>query len=220
VQRIAFDLICAHFRHPDIADLPRIDQQAVFKTILHFFAGLSAEQYSHRSWPPPQQSVVSQVVRDAKSFVEDAWNGSTKQSFLDAFLDMVKSADVESVVIPCVGTMVLGMSDDVVIAASSAVIPALFSRLTHDPPPTVPPSLRTLLRIISVRYPQIFYKPLFSCAASDTEDAVKGHLVTLHVVSTLVGPVHFYFRDAKMITVALMADVGKASHVQIGQRLV
>jgi hypothetical protein len=212
VQRAAFDLIGAHFRHSVIADLPQIDQQAVFKIILHLFAGLSTEQYSQRSWPPPQQSVLSQVVVDAKSFLEDAWKSSAKQGVIDAVVDVVKAADIDAVVTPCVGTMLLGLSDNVVTGASSAVIPALFSRLAKDPPPTVPPSLRTLLRTLSVRYPQIFYKPLFACAASDKEEVIKEHLVTLHVVSALVGPILFYFRDAEMITVALMADVGKGNH--------
>jgi hypothetical protein len=208
MQRAAFDLIRAHFRLPVITGLPRRDQQSIFSAIMHLFSGLSSQQYSQRTWPPPQHSVLPQVIMDTKSFLEDAWKGPTKQGFIDAAIELVKTADVETVLVPCIGTLTLGLSDSVASEASAVVIPELFSRLTQNPLPTISLSLRALLRNLSTRYPQVFYKPLFACAASDKEDVVKTHLVSLHIISTLVGPSVFYLRDPEMITVALMADVG------------
>lgn len=62
-------------------------------------------------------------------------------------------------------------------------------------------------------YPQIFYKPLFACAASSKELTIQNHLSTLTVISRFLPD--FWTRDSEMISVALMSDgVSKPSKLK------
>jgi hypothetical protein len=53
-------------------------------------------------------------------------------------------------------------------------------------------------------YPQIFYKPLFGCAASSKELTVQNYLAILSIISRFLPG--FWTRDAEMVSVALMSD--------------
>jgi len=53
-------------------------------------------------------------------------------------------------------------------------------------------------------YPQVFYKPVFVCAASSKELTVQNYLAILTVISRFLPD--FWIRDAEMISVALMSD--------------
>jgi hypothetical protein len=67
-------------------------------------------------------------------------------------------------------------------------------------------------------YPQIFYKPLFACAASTKEFAVVNFLAIIASISKF--QTDFWFRSAEMISVALMSDggsSGKGKGVDRGQ---
>lgn len=76
-----------------------------------------------------------------------------------------------------------------------------------EPPahPCLP--LTELLDTVSQTYPQIFYKPLFACAASSKELTVQNYLAILTVISRFLPD--FWTRDAEMISVALMSDAAK-----------
>lgn len=76
-----------------------------------------------------------------------------------------------------------------------------------DLPPAHPcTALTTLLDTIARSYPQIFYKPLFSCAASSKEFSIVNHLCVVVIVAKFLPD--FWIRDAEMMSVALMSDVG------------
>lgn len=53
-------------------------------------------------------------------------------------------------------------------------------------------------------YPQIFYKPLFACAASSKELTIQNHLAILTAISKFLPD--FWIRDAEMVSVALMSE--------------
>jgi hypothetical protein len=53
-------------------------------------------------------------------------------------------------------------------------------------------------------YPQIFYKPLFACAASSKELTVQNCLAVLTIISRFLP--NFLTRDAEMLSVALMSE--------------
>lgn len=68
---------------------------------------------------------------------------------------------------------------------------------------------------ISRSHPQLFYKPLFGCAAATKEHVIVQHLRTMGMLVKLVPD--FWTRDAEMIAVALVSDVGaKANPPQEG----
>jgi hypothetical protein len=79
-------------------------------------------------------------------------------------------------------------------------------RLVEEPPahPCFP--LTNLLDTIARLYPQVFYKLLFSCAASSKEFTVVNHLCAMVTVSEFLPD--FWIRDAEMMAIALMSDVG------------
>lgn len=57
---------------------------------------------------------------------------------------------------------------------------------------------------MSQMYPQLFYKPLFACAASAKELTVQNYLSTLTVISRFLPD--FWTRDPEMVSVALMSE--------------
>ncbi|KAJ3966535.1 hypothetical protein EV361DRAFT_934787 [Lentinula raphanica] len=85
------------------------------------------------------------------------------------------------------------------------LLSALNNRLVDDPPlhPCLP--LTSLLDSISQSYPQVFYKPLFLCAASTREHIVVNHLCTLTALARFMP--EFWIKDAEMISIALMGDM-------------
>ncbi|KAG6812874.1 hypothetical protein H0H92_015802 [Tricholoma furcatifolium] len=87
------------------------------------------------------------------------------------------------------------------------IVPLLYDRLVESPPsfPYIP--LTNLLDTIARLYPQVFYKPLFSCAASSKEFTVVNHLCIIVIVSKFLPD--FWIRDAEMVSVALMSDGGR-----------
>src|SRR6266550_723975 len=79
-------------------------------------------------------------------------------------------------------------------------------RIAQDPPPYPSVDLSNILVQLSHQYPPIFYKPLFSCAASSKEFIVMDHLCTLTAIGTYVPD--YRIRNAEMISIALVSDVG------------
>ena len=72
-------------------------------------------------------------------------------------------------------------------------------------PPTHPClPLTDLLDNISHMYPQLFFKPLFACAASAKELTVQNYLSILTINARFLPD--FWTRDPEMISVALMSE--------------
>lgn len=80
--------------------------------------------------------------------------------------------------------------------------------MVDDSPPASYEPLTKLLTSFGVIYPQIFYKPLFICAASTKEETVARQLAIL--VSLAHYMPEFWTTDAEMLSVALMSDPGAA----------
>ncbi|KAK2461214.1 hypothetical protein APHAL10511_006741 [Amanita phalloides] len=90
-------------------------------------------------------------------------------------------------------------------------LPLIHQRIVEDPPPFPSPDLSNLLGLLSYQYPHMFYKSLFSCAASAKEYVVIDHLRTMTTVAKYVPD--FLVRDAEMICVALVNDIGKKTEL-------
>lgn len=86
------------------------------------------------------------------------------------------------------------------------ILPLLNDRMVEDPPPFPYAELSSLLDVLSHMYPQLFYKPFFSCAASSQEFTIVNHLCTLAIHSKFIGD--YWNRDAEMMCVALLSDAG------------
>jgi len=79
-------------------------------------------------------------------------------------------------------------------------------RMVSDTPPMPCEALSRLLLEFSRLHPQVFFKPLFICAASTKEVVIAHQLTTLISISSYLPG--FWTSDAEMIAVALMSDVG------------
>jgi hypothetical protein len=71
---------------------------------------------------------------------------------------------------------------------------------------TIPdPSVAELLLSIAKRYPQVFFRPLFSCAASNREVIIANYLRILVTLSTYLP--NILTSNAEMMSVALMGNL-------------
>jgi len=70
---------------------------------------------------------------------------------------------------------------------------------------TPDPSITELLLLIAKRYPQVFFKPLFLCAASNKELIIANYLRVLISLSTYLP--NILTSNAEMMSVALMGNL-------------
>ncbi|KAF8635387.1 hypothetical protein AX15_000390 [Amanita polypyramis BW_CC] len=91
-------------------------------------------------------------------------------------------------------------------------LPLLNQRIVEDPPLYPSKDLSNIFNQLSHQYPPIFYKPLFFCAASSKEFSLINHLCTLTAITKFVPD--FWIRDAEMISVALVSNVGKKTDAE------
>ncbi|KIY73014.1 hypothetical protein CYLTODRAFT_366316 [Cylindrobasidium torrendii FP15055 ss-10] len=82
----------------------------------------------------------------------------------------------------------------------------LHDRLADDEPPQPCIELTMLFNALSLKYPKIFYKPLFFCAAATKEISLINHLCSVNSLAKFLPD--FWIRDADMISVAIAREVG------------
>ncbi|KAK7044859.1 RRM domain-containing protein [Favolaschia claudopus] len=99
-----------------------------------------------------------------------------------------------------------GLPDDVRKPLIAVILPTLADRLVDDPPPLPCLPLTDFFDKVSQLYPQVFYKPLFACAASNKEVTVINHLCGITAVARFLPD--FWTRDAEMMSIALMSGGG------------
>ncbi|KAG2341629.1 hypothetical protein BDR05DRAFT_935988 [Suillus weaverae] len=106
-------------------------------------------------------------------------------------------------------------------------IPCLQERIVTDPPPLHYPKLTGVLDKASRTYPQVFFKPLFTCAASSKALTIGHQLGVIAAVSAFLPD--FWTRDTEMILVALMNEPTvvlqsgskrKWAHARLGQMII
>ena len=84
-------------------------------------------------------------------------------------------------------------------------------RLAAEPITTPDPSITELLLSIAKRYPQVFFKPLFLCAASNKELIIANYL---RILITLSGYLpNILTSNAEMMSVALMGNLSNTESI-------
>ena len=79
-----------------------------------------------------------------------------------------------------------------------------------DSPSQSSETLTRLLTLFATMSPQVFYKPLFLCAASAKEETVTKQMATLMTLGRFMPS--FWTSDAEMLSVALMSDPGSTNN--------
>lgn len=78
-------------------------------------------------------------------------------------------------------------------------------RLATEPITIPDPSIIEVLLLIAKKYPQVFFKPLFLCAASNKELIIANHLRTLITLSAYLP--NILTSNAEMISVVLLGNL-------------
>ncbi|KAJ6582913.1 hypothetical protein DFH09DRAFT_278368 [Mycena vulgaris] len=133
--------------------------------------------------------------------VEREWKTS-----IDGAVQRSVSESAWTAVLTVLSTLLDGLPEDVRKPLIGVVLPTLADRLVDDPPPHPCLPLTDFLDKVSQLYPQLFYKPLFSCAASNKDFTILNHLCAITAVSRFLPD--FWTRDAEMMSVALMSSAG------------
>ncbi|ESK89667.1 unc-80-like protein [Moniliophthora roreri MCA 2997] len=141
------------------------------------------------------------------------WRGA-----LDAVVNSIVTDGQWTNVLRVTSAIVSVLPEEIRKSILMTLLPILHDRLVNNPPQspsdnsqkagrssTPERTLTSLLDNISRLYPQIFYKPLFSLAASSKEIAVANHLCSLVGIARWLPD--FWVRDAEMIAVAVMSDL-------------
>jgi len=84
-------------------------------------------------------------------------------------------------------------------------------RLATESVTTPDPSITELLFSTAKRYPQIFFRPLFSCAASNKELIIANYLRILITLSTYLP--NILTSNAEMMSVALMGNLSSTGSI-------
>ncbi|TDL25147.1 hypothetical protein BD410DRAFT_784972 [Rickenella mellea] len=131
--------------------------------------------------------------------------GSWQTSVEQEVKQFIESGDWGDIVRIC-GNLISVLPEDSHKWIAGITIPQIHERLTTDPPTCPFQPLTNLLLKQSQLYPQLFFKPLFACAAS-VKDVLVMHQLAILVALTRFMP-DFWTRDAEMMSVALMSDPG------------
>ncbi|KAJ7196554.1 hypothetical protein GGX14DRAFT_473423 [Mycena pura] len=115
-------------------------------------------------------------------------------------------------VLNVLSALLSSIPDDVRKPLCGVLLPSLADRLVDDPPPHPCLPLTDFLEQVSQLYPPVFYKPLFSCAASNKEVAVLNHLSAITAVARFLPD--YWTRNAEMTSVALMSGGSTKATVQ------
>ena len=81
--------------------------------------------------------------------------------------------------------------------------------MVDHPPSSSYEPLSRLLVSLAAMHPQIFYKPLFVCAASTKEETISRQLAVLIALAQFMP--NFWTTDPEMVSVALMSDPGSGA---------
>ena len=81
--------------------------------------------------------------------------------------------------------------------------------MVKESSPQASEPLARLLTLLATLCPQVFYRPLFLCAASTKEETVSRQIATLMALGRFMP--NFWTSDAEMLSVALMSDPGSTN---------
>ncbi|TCD63487.1 hypothetical protein EIP91_005346 [Steccherinum ochraceum] len=125
----------------------------------------------------------------------------------------VKSAEWPKI-IHMVPSVLNELPGEVQLPLVTYIMPLVYDRLVHNPPPSPHPRLTSFLGAISEAFPKVFYKPIFSCAAANKETTVINQLVVLNALTNFIPDL--WTRDPEMVAFALTSDSSASQSREAG----
>ncbi|KAG0375632.1 hypothetical protein BGX24_008839, partial [Mortierella sp. AD032] len=171
---------------------------------------VSGENFQSKIQPPQEQGLPDEksnpAVQQARAYFDAVWD----QGYQGTIVDQMK-IESENVafrrLINLYHRVILGSSTSRSSVILNATLSTFFNKLVaHQPEPNE--RLSRLLLQLSVVHRASFFKPMIACVASDSTQFVADYLYILSCLETHMGLVDLYMRDADMICVITMTDVG------------
>ncbi|KAI7817236.1 hypothetical protein BC939DRAFT_335406 [Gamsiella multidivaricata] len=172
---------------------------------------VSGEYFQARSMPPhdPNRTMGERsnpLLQRARSYFDALWENGHR----DIITQQLK-AEVENIsfrrLVSLYHRVVLGSVNEMSSPILAATLNTFFNKLVaHQPEPSE--RLSRLLRQLSTVHRAAFYKPMIACVASDSTQFVTDYLCVLSCLEIHMGLVDLYMRDADMLSVIAMTDVG------------
>ncbi|KAG0237709.1 hypothetical protein BGW42_000115 [Actinomortierella wolfii] len=146
------------------------------------------------------------LLKLTRRYFDELWD----QGYHNKIIRQVRQ-QIESAALPRVVQMYhklsLGSRDVVSNPILKETLGTFFNKLTvHQPPKEE--NLTRLLRQLSTYRRTAFFRPMMACVASDSTQTVTDYLCVLTCLQRHLSPVDIFMRDADMICVIIMTDVG------------
>ncbi|KAF9154391.1 hypothetical protein BG015_001079 [Linnemannia schmuckeri] len=171
---------------------------------------VSGENFQARILPPQDQELTDEkanpVVQQTRNYFDAIW----EQGYQGTIVDQMK-IESENIafrrLINLYHRIILGSSTARSSLILNSTLSTFFNKLVaHQPEPNE--RLSRLLLQLSIVHRASFFKPMIACVASDSTQFVADYLCILSCLEMHMGLVDLYMRDADMICVITMTDVG------------
>ncbi|KAF9928463.1 hypothetical protein FBU30_002365 [Linnemannia zychae] len=170
----------------------------------------SGENFQAKITPPQDQGLLDEkenlVVQQARFYFDTLWD----QGYQESIVDQMKS-ECENIafrrLINLYHRAVLGSVASRSSVILNATLSTFFNKLVAYQPEHNE-RLSKLLLQLSIIHRAAFFKPMIACVASDSTQFVTNYLCILSCLEKHIGLVDLYMKDADMICVIVMTDIG------------
>ncbi|KAG0019915.1 hypothetical protein BGZ82_011748, partial [Podila clonocystis] len=172
---------------------------------------VSGEHFHSRSLPSHSQNLTpdeatNPTVQRARAYLNGLWESGHQSLITEQVQTEMENFSFRRLV-NLYHRIVLGSSKPMGTSLLTATLSTFFSKLVcHQPEPSE--RLSRLLLQLSVHHRALFFKPMIACVASDSAQFVADYLCVLSCLEMHIRLVDLYMKDADMICVIMMTDVG------------
>jgi hypothetical protein len=126
IYSAVLDLLSTHFRPAVLPTLPPDGQIAIVECYLPLVAGLTVDQYSCRSWPPPAEVEAPSYAIEARQAIQAVSSIGSFAAVSQAAQNMARSRRFGQGGVSSIGLLALGLDDAVSTRLVQVMLPVLF----------------------------------------------------------------------------------------------
>ncbi|KAF9393611.1 hypothetical protein CPC16_001601 [Podila verticillata] len=172
---------------------------------------VSGEHFQSRSLPSHAQNLTpdeatNPTVQRARAYLNGLWESGHQNLIIEQLQTELEDFSSRRLV-NMYHRIVLGSPKPMGTSLLTATLNTFFSKLVSHRPESSERLSRLLLQL-SVHHRALFFKPMIACVASDSAQFVADYLCVLSCLEMHIRLVDLYMKDADMICVIMMTDVG------------
>ncbi|KAG0082753.1 hypothetical protein BGZ92_011431 [Podila epicladia] len=172
---------------------------------------VSGEHFQSRSLPSHSQNLTpdeatNPAVQKARAYLNGLWEAGYQSLIAEQLQIEMENFSFRRLV-NLYHRIVFGSPKPMGTSLLAATLSTFFSKLVSHQPESSERLSRLLLQL-SVHHRALFFKPMIACVASDSAQFVADYLCVLSCLEMHIRLVDLYMRDADMICVIIMTDVG------------